>query len=66
MSSTVAERITELEIRYTHQQAFIDELSELIRQQAGQIESLKLDLKTLRESADAPEIGGASEKPPHY
>ncbi len=67
-----AERLTELEIALTHQQAMLDELSEVVRAQADRIDLLRaqLDRLALRLAAaeaalpdDAPE---ADRPPPHW
>jgi uncharacterized coiled-coil protein SlyX len=51
-------RITELEIRYTHQEALIDTLSDLIREQHALIEGLRHRIERL-EAGDE-EAGDAS------
>ena len=58
------DRVTELEIRYTHQQELLSALNELVRGQQATIDELKLQLKQLEAQAglDNP----ANEKPPHY
>jgi len=61
---TPDERITELEIRYTHQQDILNTLSDLVREQQVAIERLKRQVEHL-EVRSEPE-GPGSEKPPHY
>jgi SlyX protein len=57
-------RLTDLEIRYTHQQSTIDTLSDLVREQQEAIERLNRELRQCIElvGPDTP----PHEKPPHY
>ena len=57
-------RITELEIRYTHQEALLQTLSDLIREQQTIIDALARQLRALegRFEDEAP----PHERPPHY
>lgn len=63
------QRLTEMEIRYTEQQALLQELSDVIYRQQREIDSLKIQVsrleKRLAAAEDLPTIG-AAEKPPHY
>ena len=61
------DRITELEIRFTHQQDTIDQLSELVRTQQDAIDRLSKAVKMLegRLKGEGEEIRG-NEPPPHY
>ncbi len=63
--SDVEERVKELEIRYTHQTAVIDTLSELVREQQSAIDALRKALNQLRESMPGEEPP-PHEAPPHY
>lgn len=45
----LAERVTELEIRYTHQQATTETLSEIIREQHGALDALRRRLARLED-----------------
>ena len=59
------DRIIDLEIRYTHQSAMLDELSDIVREQAEELANLKRDVKRLSavlEAYDAPQ----HVPPPHY
>ena len=59
------ERMIDLEIRYTHQAAMLDELSDIVRDQADQLATLKREVQRLTavlEALDAPQ----HEPPPHY
>ena len=57
-------RIDELEIRFMHQQALLDELSDLIRVQAGEIDVLKTMVRRLNETVQAQD--DVNVPPPHY
>lgn len=50
---TFAHRLTELEIRYTHQEALIETLSDLIREQHARIDALARRIDRLEERAAA-------------
>ena len=60
-------RIIELEIRYTHQQRLLEELSGVVAEQGRVLDRLTKELLSLRTRvADlAPEEPG-NEPPPHY
>lgn len=45
-------RIIELEIRYSHQEATVETLSELVREQHDMIEKLRRSLRALRAQAE--------------
>ena len=53
-------RIMELEIRYTHQEATVEALSDVVRKQYTLIERLQRALDALRDRIDA-EIDGSPE-----
>jgi len=58
------DRLTELEIRFSHQDQFLRELNQVVVEQQIKIERLEkeiLDLKRNVISGDIP-----NEKPPHY
>ena len=64
-------RITDLEVRLTHQEAALDELTRAVLGQAQQIASLRRDLEQLTEILRqlAPAAAGpesAETPPPHY
>ncbi|MDD2897338.1 MAG: SlyX family protein [Desulfuromonadaceae bacterium] len=64
-------RLVELELRYMQQEQTIQELNEIVCQQALSIETLKRDFMTLKEQlmVMAPSVSGDSsqeEPPPHY
>ncbi len=63
------DRITDLEIRLSHQQAAIDELTRTALEQEKIIERLQQDIKQLREQlTEVSNIAHVSEEtpPPHY
>ena len=62
-------RITDLEIRITHQESAIDELTRTVLRQEELISKLQLELKNIRSQVnDVSIIAHASEEtpPPHY
>lgn len=69
--ATLAARLTELEIHVSHQDQIIEDLSETVRRQWGDIEALRrgLDKQTAllqemgAEGQDAPLL---DQRPPHY
>jgi len=63
--SNLEERITELEIRYTHQTSVIDTLSELVRDQQSAIDALRASLEHMKQSMPGEEPP-PHEAPPHY
>lgn len=58
-------RLTELELRYTEQQALLQELSEVIYGQQRELDSLRAELQQLRGRLAESDVG-PGEKPPHY
>jgi SlyX protein len=61
------DRIVELEIRYTHQQRMLEELSDVVAEQGRTIDRLAKELLALR--ARVAELGDeepGDDKPPHY
>lgn len=65
-ASDLEQRLVDLEIRYTHQEHLVEQLSEIVREQAAQIERLERAVDELRasqsETGDAPH----DDPPPHY
>lgn len=62
-------RITDLEIRLTHQESAIDEITRTLLQQEALIKKLQDELKNVRSQVnDVSNIAHASEEqpPPHY
>jgi len=63
------DRITELEIALTHQEAAIEELSAVLRDQAARIDLLERRIARLAERLEEAEAGAAPEAdvpPPHW
>jgi SlyX protein len=65
------DRITDLEIRFTHQERTIQELSDTIYRQQQEIERMAVELRQIREqlSIAAPSMNRLPEEeepPPHY
>jgi uncharacterized coiled-coil protein SlyX len=62
-------RLTELEIALTHQQAMLDELSEVLLRQSDEIAQLQRQLahlaETLAGAGDA-DVPPADSRPPHW
>ena len=59
------ERLIELELRYTEQQALLQELSDVVYRQQRELDALRAELLSLRASQPTEEPGPV-EKPPHY
>ncbi len=60
-------RIVELEIRYTHQQRLLEELSDVVAEQSRALESLTKEIAALRlRVAALGEDAPNNEPPPHY
>ncbi len=60
-------RVVDLEIRYTHQERLLEELSDVVAQQGRAIERLTKEVTELR--ARVAELGDdrpGNEPPPHY
>jgi SlyX protein len=60
------ERITDLEIRYTHLEQQVQELSEVVFAQQRTIDNLNKQLLELRGRVQEPGEAPPAEKPPHY
>lgn len=60
------DRINELEIRYTHQQELIHELSDVVREQAEQLAALQKVVEQLMGQLEANKAEYSNEPPPHY
>jgi len=56
-------RVEELEVRYMHQQAWIDDLNQVVREQNEMITRLRLELERLKDTFSE---RVSAEKPPHY
>lgn len=62
------ERIIELELRFTEQQAALQDLSDVVFSQSKVIDQLKAELEQLRGKISEPGLVDAAqnERPPHY
>lgn len=65
------ERIINLEIRFAHQDEFLNQLNQIVVEQQKTIERLQKDIIDLKrninsESGVAPTRSLADDKPPHY
>ena len=60
------ERVTDLEMRYSHLERLVDELSDLVRAQQDTIDALVKQVRELRQGVLAGEQQPPNEKPPHY
>lgn len=57
------QKLKSLEERYTHQQAWIDDLNQVVREQGDMLSAIRQELERLRENVKQ---GISNEKPPHY
>ena len=60
-----SERITELEIKVTHQERLLETLNQVIIDQAKAVAALKRTVEQLEANNQLP-VGPGDEKPPHY
>lgn len=60
------ERITELEIKISHQERLLGDLDEVVRAFTTRVETLERELAALRETTAGLAVGPADEPPPHY
>lgn len=62
------DRLIEIEMTLTHQQQMIDELNEVVIEQAKEINALKIKAKLLKESMNQQMIKKEEDEtpPPHY
>jgi SlyX protein len=60
------QRLADLEIRYTHQERLIDDLSKVIYEQQRAIEKLEKRVRDLELRLRGQEEPPANEPPPHY
>ena len=63
---SLEKRIVDLEVRTAYQDKLIQDLDDVVREFSARVEDLELQLKVVRESANAAPIGPADEPPPHY
>ena len=60
------DRVTDLEMRYSHLERLVEELSDLVRVQQDTLDGLVKQVRQLREGVLAGEQQPPNEKPPHY
>lgn len=60
------DRVTDLEIRYTHQERLVEELSMIVHQQRELVAKLEGRVRDLEQRLMALEEPSAAEPPPHY
>jgi SlyX protein len=61
------ERVIDLQIRYTHQQDTIQQLSDMVAQQGRALEALRAEVEVLKRQLDgSKQTPPADERPPHY
>ena len=60
------DRLTDLEIRYAHQERLVDELSMVVHQQRELVEKLDARVRDLEHRLLALGDASAIEPPPHY
>jgi len=69
MSTDLAKRLEDLEVRYAFLEETLRQVDDVVRDQAADIESLKQELKTVREQLKetlGPEAPPEEQVPPHY
>jgi SlyX protein len=59
-------RLVTLEVRYTHLERQVEELSQVVFAQQKALDRLIKELAMLRASAAGVENGRGNERPPHY
>ena len=60
------DRLTTLEIRYTHLELHVEELNQLLIDQQKVIDRLTREIAILRAGTSGVESGTQNEPPPHY
>ena len=67
MAETLADTVTDLEIRVAYQDRALHALDEVVRGLYKKVEALEQELAEVRRNAEgALPIGPANEQPPHY
>jgi uncharacterized coiled-coil protein SlyX len=59
-------RVVELEVRYTHLERQLDELSQVVFEQQKLLDRMAKDLAALRARVTSPDDDAPDEPPPHY
>ena len=60
------DRLTTLEVRYTHLERQVEELNQLLFEQQKMIDRLTREIASLRARAAGVDSGPSNEPPPHY
>jgi SlyX protein len=64
------ERLTNLEIRFSHQDYYLDQLNQIVTSQQQTIERLEKEILDLKRTANSNGVDGSrsplNERPPHY
>jgi uncharacterized coiled-coil protein SlyX len=66
MEPTERERVTTLEIRYSHLEHLVEELSQVVFEQHQAMDRMGKELYLLRNKLAGIEAGPRQEPPPHY
>ena len=59
-------RLTDLEIKYTHQEDLLDQLNKIVAKQSIVIDRLTRELEELKITSIQSQDSIGNEKPPHY
>ena len=62
--SALEARLTDLEIRYTHQEELVEQLSDIVRQQQETLDVLRREMSQVLVMVEPPT--DSNQKPPHY
>jgi len=62
----IEERLISLEIRFAHQDDFLDQLNKIVVAQQSRIERLEKEMLELRRVTDPETNLEKNQKPPHY
>jgi SlyX protein len=60
------ERLVTLEVRYTHLERQVEEMSQVLFEQQKLVDRLVKELTVLRKTLGGVKAGGGDEPPPHY
>ncbi len=60
------ERLVTLEVRYTHLERQVEEMSQVLFEQQKLVDRLVKELTVLRKTMSGVKVGSADEPPPHY
>ncbi len=60
------ERLVTLEVRYTHLERQVEEMSQVLFEQQKLVDRLVKELTLLRKTLGGVKVGAGDEPPPHY